>query len=125
MNFITAGITIISIAIVAMAAFHSMGLMLRKLDMSQVARKYILVMETKGCLTGEDSSLLLSELEQLGFHEVDITGTTQVPVGYGETIWLKIRGKVRGIRATEDLWNKGFGRWYYYVEESRMSTAKN
>lgn len=125
MDFVTAGITVIAMAVVVMAAFHSMSLMLCKLDVSQVARKYILVMETKGCLTSGDRTQLLDELEDLGLKEIELTGTTQNPVNYGDTIFLKIRAKVSGAWAEGNIWTEGFGRRDYYVEETRMSTAKN
>jgi len=125
MDFMTAGITVIAMAIVTMAAFHSMSLMLMKLEVSQVARKYILMMETKGCLMGEDRAHLLEELEDLGLEGIEITGTAQNPVGYGETIMLKIRAKTNGLGVTGNVWKNGFRKQDYYVEEVRMSTAKN
>lgn len=125
MDFMTAGITVIAMAVVVMAAFYSMGLMLMKLDVSQVARKYILVMETKGCLTNEDRAQLLDELSDLGLKEIELVGTTQNPVSYGDTILLKIRAKFSGFWVAENVWNEGFGKREYYVEEVRMSTAKN
>ncbi len=125
LDFVTIGITMLAISIVVMAAFNSMGLMLRKLEVSQVARKYILVMETKGCLTNEDCSGLLAELSALGMSEIDISGTTRQPVHYGATILLSIRGKIAGQAAEENIWSEGFKTRDYYVEETRMSTAKN
>ena len=44
LDFVTVGITLLAIAILAMAVFHSMSLMQRKLQISQVARRYILAM---------------------------------------------------------------------------------
>lgn len=127
MDFLTVGIAMLAISLIVMASFDSMGLMVKKLEISQIARKYILVMETKGCLKQEDKLLLVAELEKLGLQEIDLTGTTLQPVNYGDTIQLKIQARVRGgyLADRQDVWSEGFGARDYYVEETRMSTAKN
>ena len=125
LDFVTVGITLLAIAILAMAVFHSMSLMQRKLQISQVARRYILAMETRGCLTDEDCTKMQEELAALGMKELDLSGTTRQPVGYGNEIRLSIRGRISGWAATQNLWTEGFALQDYYVEEKRMSTAKN
>lgn len=127
LDFLTVGITLIAITVVVMAFFSSMNLMLKKLEISQTARKYILVMETTGCLSEEARTALTGELQQTGLQEIDFTGTTMQPVSYGEEVVLKIRGKLSGsrINTAEEIWNNSFVRQDYYVEEMRVSTAKN
>ena len=125
-DFLTIGIAVISISIVVFSSFHMMGLMITKLEVSQIARKYILVMETKGCLLEQDKESMVEELEQTGLTDINISGTTIMPVGYGESIVLHIRGNVDGQQLNEDnIWTKAFKRNDYEVEEKRMSTAKN
>ena len=125
LDFVTVGITVIAIAVIVTASFQSMGLMVRKLEVSQIARKYILVMETKGCLEEAAKNQMYAELRDVGLESIDITGTTQQPVGYGKPIILCIKGYVSGSAAAEDVWTEGFQTERYYVEERRMSTAKN
>ena len=125
LNFVTVGITVIAIAIIVMASFQSMGLMVKKLEVSQIARKYILIMETRGCLEENARNQLYAELQDVGVKSIDITGTTQQPAGYSEPIMLCIRGYIPGSSADEDIWTEGFHSEAYYVEEKRMSTAKN
>ncbi len=126
LDFLTVGIAVLAIAIVVLASFSSMGLMVRKLEVSQIARKYILSMETKGCLTEPDRAALMAELEDAGLHHVDLTGTTFQSVEYGGEILLCIRGYVSGRAVVGgDIWSEGFEAKEYHVEEKRMSTAKN
>jgi len=63
MDFLSVGIALLAITIIVMASFYSMGLMLRKLEISQVARKYILVMVTRGDRTEEERQQLLEGME--------------------------------------------------------------
>ena len=127
MDFLTVGIALLAISILVMVSFNSMGLMLRKMEVSQVARKYILVMETKGCLTEDIRQQMLNELDGIGLKEIDISGTTTQPVEYGNTIVLQIRGRIGGneLEIEDNMWSAGFRVQKFYVEEKRMSTAKN
>lgn len=126
LDFLTVGIAVLGIAIMVLASFESMGLMVKKLEVSQIARKYILLMETKGCLTESDKAALTAELESAGLQQVELTGTTLEPVAYGEEILLCIRGYVWGSKTSgSNIWSEDFEAKEYYVEEERMSTAKN
>lgn len=125
MDFLTAGLVAVAIAIVVLASFHSLKLMVKKLEVSQLARKYILVMETQGCLSEQVKVQMMAELQEMGLKNIDITGTTMTPVEYGANIFLYIRGNIPGAAAGNDIWSEGFGAKDFYVEEKRMSTAKN
>ena len=82
----------------------------KKTAAGQLARSYVLRMETVGYLTAEDEAALCRELESQGITQVDLTGTTREPVSYGDEITLRITGKIGG--------EHGF-------EEKRVSTAKH
>ena len=127
MDLVTIGFTILAMSIVVMAYLECTGLMMKKLEISQVSRRYILKMETEGYLTPQSKESLLQELRDLGMQEIDISGTTQQPVNYGDAIQLHIKGTVKGriVGNTEGLWDEGFLAKQFAVEESRMSTAKN
>lgn len=126
MDLVTIGITVLAMSVVVMVYLECSGLMMKKLEVSQISRKYILKMETEGYLSQENKNNLLGELQAAGVSEPDLTGTTLQPVAYGDTILLKIKGKVvtRTIGG-EEIWNEGFKRSQIPVEEIRMSTAKN
>ena len=120
------GIAVISISIVVFVALGVMDLMNTKMEVSQIARKYILIMETKGCLLEEAKKEMLNELGQIGLKDIDITGTTLQPVGYGENIILNIKGNVPGLQTSvSNIWTTIFEIEEYEVREKRMSTAKN
>lgn len=63
-----------------------------KWRMNQVAREYMLLMETEGYLTAEDKEELIKELEECGLYNISLSGTTVSEVGYGNRIYLKISG---------------------------------
>ncbi len=125
LDFLTAMITILAIAVVVTASFSSMELMVKKLEISQISRKYILHMETKGCLEATTEAVLCRELTETGLINIDLTGTTRQAVGYGEAVLLCVRGELKGSVLSGNWWLDGFEEKTYYVEEKRMSTAKN
>ena len=72
-----------------MALFHD------KEAMNQVARAYLLKMETLGHLPVEDLEELRDSLEGCGLEEIDFSGTSIDVVSYGAPIYLVITGKVK------------------------------
>lgn len=127
LDFLTIILTIIAMSILVMVYLECTNLMMKKLEVGQISRKYLLKMETEGYLTEGSKNSLLAELQQAGVRSVDISGTTMVPVSYGDTIVLRIRGAVEGriIGTGDELWRKGFVSSIFSVEEEKMSTAKN
>ncbi len=63
-----------------------------KWQLRQVAREYLLLMETEGYLTSDDEAAMLAELESYGLYDISLDGTTTSEVGYGERIYLCISG---------------------------------
>ena len=63
-----------------------------KWGMRQVAREYILIMETEGYLNTSDQQSLRLELEGYGLHHISLSGTTTSEVDYGDRIYLSISG---------------------------------
>lgn len=104
------GICMLAMTVVMLAYLDNVELLHQKDEMGQLARKYILKMETTGYLTAEDMFLLTEELETLGVTEIHYGGTTVNAVPYGDAITLQIQGKLRGE---------------YACTEKRVSTAKH
>lgn len=127
LDFLSIMITILAMSIMVMAYLECTDLMLKKLEIGQISRKYILKMETEGYLKEPDKVSLLKELKDVGMSGVDLSGTTLQPVTYGEAIYLKIQGDIAGkvIGASDEMWRSGFGSTVFHVEEEKMSTAKN
>ena len=103
-------ICILGMTAVMMSYMGSMELVQQKMAVNQLARRYILRMETVGYLTEADRISLQTELQQIGVANIDLSGTTLKEVAYGEPISLYIKGKLKG---------------QYEFEEKRASTAKN
>ncbi len=127
LDFLSIMITILAMSILVMAYLECTDLMMKKLEIGQISRKYILKMETEGYLREQDRVNLLKELKNVGMSAVDLSGTTLQPVTYGDAIYLKIQGNIAGkvIGTSEDMWRSGFGSAVFRVEEEKMSTAKN
>ncbi|MCM1056590.1 MAG: hypothetical protein NC517_03160 [Firmicutes bacterium] len=108
-DLMAACICMLLMTLLLVSYMDSVRLVDEKTEINQIARKYILRMETVGMLTESDKRLLGRELEAAGASEISLEGTTLERVGYGEEIVLKIKGKLRGA---------------YGFEEKRVSTAK-
>ena len=109
-NIMVTGIFVLSMAVVMLSFLDDMKLIQQKTEVDQLARRYILRMETLGGLTAEDRALLEEELAAQGVTAIDLSGTTMGEAGYGGKIELKIRGLLGGK---------------YEIEETRVSTAKH
>ncbi len=84
------GITLVAaFLVIIFGAFSSIS---DKWGMRQVAREYLLIMETEGYLKLEDQEGLISELEGYGLYNISLSGTTTSEVSYGDRIYLSIRG---------------------------------
>lgn len=104
------GLCMLAMTVVVLCYMDNVDLIGRKTAVGQLARKYILRMETVGYLTAADRTMLCQELDAMGVAEVDLTGTTLNEVSYGAPITLQISGNLKGE---------------YAFEERRVSTAKN
>lgn len=109
-DIMTTGLCMLAMTVMMLAYIDNAQLIYRKSEINQIARKYILRMETEGWLTEADRVSLIQELEALGVTEPDLSGTTVNQVSYGEPIVLLLRGRLEGK---------------YEFEEKRVSTAKN
>lgn len=109
-DIMTMGLCILGMTAVMGTYLDYMELIQQKTYVGQLARNYILRMETVGGLEQEDRIMLEQELADMGITEIDLTGTTFGETGYGERIALNIKGKLKGE---------------YDFEECRVSTAKN
>lgn len=108
-DFMMVCVCMLMLTALVTAYMDSVRLIAEKTEMNQIARKYILKMESVGMLTEADRIGLCVELEEAGASQIDLAGSTFERAGYGEPIALCIKGKLRGI---------------YGFEERRVSTAK-
>lgn len=109
-ELMTTGICVMAITMLLVSYYDCVGLIQQKIQMGQLARGYILEMETDGYLTPQNEENLKADLAAIGVSDVELGNTTMQSKGFGERIELIIRGKIRGK---------------YEVEEYRVSTAKN
>lgn len=125
-DFVTIGIMLLVISILLVMYLNVLNLVNKKANIGQIARKYILKMETVGCLSSSDKSLLLEELMEIGVENVDLTGTTFHMVGYGNDIILCIQGTVVGdeLNGANNILTANIIKREYVVKERMKSTSK-
>lgn len=109
-DIMAAGICMLAMTVLMLSYMDQVWLIHQKTEVSQIARQYILKMETVGYLEEADRIRLSRELDSAGVTELELAGTTMTPVTYGDVIVLEIRGKLGGE---------------YDFEEKRVSTAKH
>ena len=98
------------ICILIVVCFDYMKIVGTKQSCDQIARTYILRMESVGYLTDEDINQMKNDLAELGITNISTTGTTTAsnPSSYGERITLQFSGD--------------YGE--YKINEKRISTTK-
>lgn len=109
-EFLATLFILLAMTVVVLSYMDAMSLVQDKMEISQLARRYILEMETTGCMDSNQETCLRQALEQLGVTDISLEGTTINPVGYSEPIVIEIRGKIKGE---------------YDFQETRVSTSKN
>lgn len=125
-QFLPAIVVIVLLAVLWTGSMISASNIDRSSDIHQVARAYLLRMETDGYLTEGNRNLLLSELEELDMEQIDLTGTTFTDAGYGNPVRLVIRGVVY----LKDVDFKGFASPMMTTRQAevaieKISVAKN
>lgn len=109
-DIMAAGICMLAMTALMLSYMDNVWLIHQKAEVSQIARQYILKMETVGYLEEADRIRLGRELDSAGVTDLELAGTTMSPVTYGDIITLEIRGRLGGE---------------YDFEEKRVSTAKH
>lgn len=74
---------------------HFMELFRDREAMNQVARAYLLKMETVGYLPIELLEELECDLTECGLEDISFAGTNTQPVSYGMPIYLSVSGKLK------------------------------
>ena len=96
-------------------------------EANQIARAYLLQMETEGYLTDAAAKELARSLEEAcGLTEIDLSGSSRLKAAYGEMIQLVIRGKMEvDLQARFPFFYVKDTRWTIPVEVNLYSTAKH
>ena len=97
-EILTMGLCILALTAVMISYMENVQLIAKKAEVGQLARCYLLKMETVGYLAAQDQTQLTAELETLN------------PAGYGNDVVLQIHGRLGET---------------YEIYEKRVSTAKN
>lgn len=88
-------ITTIAVSVLLVFYIGWMSNVAKKDEISQLSRAYMLSMESEGSLSDAQERALLSDLTEKGMVNIDLNGTTRTDVGYGNTIYLHIKGDLK------------------------------
>ncbi len=108
-DILSMGIMLLAMAYLMIVFMDCIAILRTREDLSQTVRRYTLIAETKGYLDASDRQGLIDSLKDLGISEIDLTGTTTERAGFGNTVTVRVRGRIDGK---------------YEVNEVRASTAK-
>jgi hypothetical protein len=93
---------------------------------NQIARAYLLEMETMGYLNSSAVNSLEETLENAGVTEVSLEGTTNNPGNYGESIRLVIEGKLcTTVKVAIPFLYKANKEWKIPIRIDMYSTSKH
>ncbi len=98
-----------------------------KEEVNQIARAYMLQMETEGYLSENNAQALVNSLEQkCTLQNVKLLGSTLTPVAYGERITLSIQGELQtNLQVMIPFFHEEIRAWNIPVEVRMLSTAKH
>jgi hypothetical protein len=93
---------------------------------NQIARAYLLEMETVGYLSIDEKLQLQDRLEECGLSNISFTGTTLSSAEYGEMISLSITGTMKfDLHVVIPLLYKNYIVWDIPINVRMISTAKH
>lgn len=103
-------IVLVALSIIVLVYVGSIGDIQTKISVDQIARKYILRMETTGTLTTEDRAACIAELKNIGAIKDDSIQITTNPAtaSYGQSISLTIECKANMTAFTWEPHKPGF-----------------
>lgn len=121
-------IMVIAAVMLIMVFFDLYQILSLNEDVKQIARKYMLTMETMGYLDPANQTTLVQELSDLQVTDIDLTGSTMSDAEYGNAVYLQISYKL----PMEQLNMDGYDMLQFVFQDKsipirvrRMSTAKN
>lgn len=82
-------ISVVMLTVIFMGLLYVYGESISRNEVDRVHRKYLLAMEREGYLSSTNMANLTSDLQNRGCSNITISGSL-VPVGYGNTITLKV-----------------------------------
>ena len=83
-------LSVVTLAMLSIIYLNNMQTMELKERTEQMAREYILRMETKGYLSEEEKNIMILELQEWGCKNISLSGSTFINAGYGNPVQLCI-----------------------------------
>lgn len=128
LNALLSLMVIIAFAIMVTSFIDLTKIVSYKENIKQISRSYMLEMETVGYLSAGSRATLLQELADMHLQDIDLSGTTQVSVGYGNDIVLSVKGSIPTQKlnlSSDDMLSFFFDSAAVNIEIYMQSTAKH
>lgn len=93
-NILPLFLGIITITVISLMYIHFVRDMDIREQAGQIARQYMLEMESTGYLTADAQTELIDGLRAIGMNSINLSGTTMEAPGYGNEIALVINARV-------------------------------
>ena len=112
-------IMVIAAVMLIMVFFDLYQILSLNEDVKQIARKYMLTMETMGYLDPANQTTLVQELSDLQVTDIDLTGSTMSDAEYGNAVYLQISCKL----PMEQLNMDGYDMLQWIIKKSKGELA--
>lgn len=93
LNILPVFLGIIAITILSLMYIYYVKDMDVREQAGQIARQYMLEMESTGYMTEDAQSSIIEALKAIGMNNINLSGTTMTEAGYGNEIVLVINAK--------------------------------
>lgn len=121
-TYVATVLSIFMIMVVFMGLLYVFGGTISQNEVERVQRKYLLAMEREGYLSDVNRANLTNELTNMGCSNIVITGSL-VPVGYGNTIVLRVECDMQVKALVFSGGNARAGRRMTHVVIEKSGTA--
>ncbi len=122
-TFVSTLICIFWILVVFIVLLNIFGEAVKLSDVERIHRRYLLAMEREGFLSATNVTQLKGELSAVGVTNIDLSGTSMSPVGYGGTVYLVIKGDVEVDRTVFIGGSPSNQRGVRHFEKKKTGTA--
>lgn len=93
-TYLSSIISIFFVIVVFISLIYLFGEIVATNEVERIHRKYLISMEREGCLSDAAEASMVAELTAAGVTNIDLSGTSKTPVGYGNQVRLVIKGEL-------------------------------
>lgn len=120
-TYVATLVALMVLMLFVVSTIYSYSNVVKQNKVVRIERQYLLKMEKEGYLTESDKALLLQDLTDAKLTNIDLSGTSMSPVGYGNTVTLSVCGDLEVNRINFAMSSKEQG--VIHIEIKKTGTA--